>query len=445
MQYITVGEFWEIALPPDTMFGETGYRAGTVTPGAHTGTSTGLVAYTFSPRDYFNITLTCKRAGSVNRLNLDNPTGLPVFQVSQFSRVLLGGQVSGSYILPKAPGSIEIVDPLIINLATYVTVVGSAIQVFVRRDDKQLLATDAEIRLAIQAEPLAMALIQDISLNPNTDGKKISPALGPIDFGPDFTSPLIRVTPDQDMAYVDIAENGLRFSFENNGPIQGLAVSLGSGNAGVTYTANQSQITVKHINPGLLTAATTVSVNGTAINVTLAHDGTNPIATADQVRIAVSGNSLAMLLLSAVANTGSGAGIAVATSAISLPLIPAFALNDTWVYTTAPSKELVKMIQAACDYCDQYVSGTYDLLLLGWGEDFKMVVAHFAKWFYILRKGLDSKQEFKVYEPKWAMQWLKDAQGGAFQKGQKLIETGPGTYFAELVLPKDVLAGDFPI
>lgn len=95
-------------------------------------------------------------------------------------------------------------------------------------------------------------------------------------------------------------------------------VSIGTGNAGVTYTAKVQGVTVAHVNPGALTASESVSVVGTAISVTLRHDGTNPTSTAEQVRAAVAGSAAAMLLVS-VANTGDGTGTAIAAGATAIP------------------------------------------------------------------------------------------------------------------------------
>lgn len=91
------------------------------------------------------------------------------------------------------------------------------------------------------------------------------------------------------------------------------------GVGGVNYTANQSGVTVEHFNPGVTTASTLVTVTAKAIRVTLAHNGTNPISTADQVRAAVAASAPAMLLLSAVANSaGSGTGLAAVVAPVSL-------------------------------------------------------------------------------------------------------------------------------
>lgn len=95
-------------------------------------------------------------------------------------------------------------------------------------------------------------------------------------------------------------------------------VSIGTGNAGVTYTAKVQGVTVTHVNPGALTAASTVAVVGTAITVTLKHDGTNITATAEQVRAAVAASAAALLLVS-VANTGDGTGTAIAATATAIP------------------------------------------------------------------------------------------------------------------------------
>jgi len=97
---------------------------------------------------------------------------------------------------------------------------------------------------------------------------------------------------------------------------------LTNRNTSLTYTALEAgsegnEITVAYINPGVLTASTTVAVTTKAIAVTLAHDGTNITATAAAVKSAVEGSADAAALVSVTAN-GTVTGVVSAVSATAL-------------------------------------------------------------------------------------------------------------------------------
>jgi hypothetical protein len=98
-------------------------------------------------------------------------------------------------------------------------------------------------------------------------------------------------------------------------------LSVGTGAAGVTYTADATgtggnSIRVAHINPGAA-AALSVVVSGNDITVTLAHSGTALTSTAAQVRDAVNAHAGAAALVNA-GLTGDGTGVAVAQAMTAL-------------------------------------------------------------------------------------------------------------------------------
>lgn len=109
----------------------------------------------------------------------------------------------------------------------------------------------------------------------------------------------------------------------------GTAVDIGAANSGVRYLAKVLGATIQQINPGAVTASTTVAVNVKAIAVTLKHDGAAITATGDEVRAAVANSAAAMALLASVANVGNGSGLAVAGGPTALPFGSAGTLSVT--------------------------------------------------------------------------------------------------------------------
>ncbi len=98
-------------------------------------------------------------------------------------------------------------------------------------------------------------------------------------------------------------------------------LAVGTGTAGVTYTADQkgtagNSIRVAHVNPGAASPLS-VAVSGNDITVTLAHSGTALTSTAAQVRDAVNAHAGAAPLVNA-GLTGDGTGVAVAQALTNL-------------------------------------------------------------------------------------------------------------------------------
>ena len=91
----------------------------------------------------------------------------------------------------------------------------------------------------------------------------------------------------------------------------------GTATGDVLVTAKQAGVTLQVINPGVVTAATTVNVTGTAIVVTLKHDGTNITETGTGLAAAINGSVPAFALVGAAAQ-GGGAGTAGALATAAL-------------------------------------------------------------------------------------------------------------------------------
>lgn len=88
----------------------------------------------------------------------------------------------------------------------------------------------------------------------------------------------------------------------------GAVVIAGAANGDVLINQKQLGATIAVINPGVLTASTTVNVVGSVVTVTLKHDGTNITETGTGLAAAINGSAPAFALLSATA-IGTGAGV----------------------------------------------------------------------------------------------------------------------------------------
>jgi hypothetical protein len=91
----------------------------------------------------------------------------------------------------------------------------------------------------------------------------------------------------------------------------------GTATGDVLVTAKQAAVTLQVLNPGVVTAATLVNVTGTAIVVTLKHDGTNITETGTGLAAAINGSVPAFALVGAAAQ-GGGAGTAGALATAAL-------------------------------------------------------------------------------------------------------------------------------
>ena len=80
------------------------------------------------------------------------------------------------------------------------------------------------------------------------------------------------------------------------------------------------------------------------------------------------------------------------------------------------------------------LKNTYCTPLTEWGDDLRLVVCQIARWFLILRRGLDKGQDFEVYKPVDAFLWLEETGKGYNQAAVK--ETGTGFVFADWMVAR---------
>lgn len=113
---------------------------------------------------------------------------------------------------------------------------------------------------------------------------------------------------------------------------------------------------------------------------------------------------------------------------------PSFNVNDEWTFSTTASPDVLRFLSAASRYVDGKLKNTYSTPLTEWGDDLKLVVCQIARWFLILRRGLDKGQDFEVYKPVDAFLWLEETGKGYNQAAVK--ENGSGFVFADWMVAR---------
>ncbi|MBW2061119.1 MAG: flagellar hook-basal body complex protein [Deltaproteobacteria bacterium] len=133
-----------------------------------------------------------------------------------------------------------------------------------------------------------------------------------------------------------------------NPPFASLTTALPGADDDITFTAvsggaRGNNITITYVDPGALRATTDVTdVTGTAITVTLAHDGTSITATANDVLAAIAASTEAGNVLTAAA-VGAGTGVVTAMAATNLS-------GGSDVNTTPNQWEYIVTTDPADDY-----------------------------------------------------------------------------------------------
>ena len=94
---------------------------------------------------------------------------------------------------------------------------------------------------------------------------------------------------------------------------------------------------------------------------------------------------------------------------------PSFVALDRYTFSTTPSPDILYALEAASRIMDSYLADTYCLPLTSWGQDVKLVCCQLARWILIERRGLDKGQDFEVYYPKFAYDWLDKVGKGLIQ------------------------------
>jgi len=110
-------------------------------------------------------------------------------------------------------------------------------------------------------------------------------------------------------------------------------------------------------------------------------------------------------------------------------IAPSFVSGDEFRFSTTVSEDMLALLEMTSRQMDPYIANTYELPLLSWSLDVTMTGCELARWNMILRAGLDKGQDFKVYEPVRAMQWLEKVSKGDIQID--VIETGPGIVYPQ--------------
>jgi len=108
---------------------------------------------------------------------------------------------------------------------------------------------------------------------------------------------------------------------------------------------------------------------------------------------------------------------------------PSFVNGDEFRFSTTVSEDMLAGLALASRQMDPYIANTYTLPLLSWTADVTMVCCELHRWNMILRAGLDKGQDFEVYAPKRAKEWLEKVSNGDIQID--VTETGPGILYPQ--------------
>jgi hypothetical protein len=104
---------------------------------------------------------------------------------------------------------------------------------------------------------------------------------------------------------------------------------------------------------------------------------------------------------------------------------PSFVANDTYRFTTSVSPDIVAALSFASRFADGYLVNTYNLPLLAWSDDLRMMVAKMARWELLGKRGMHADQTMQSYEPKEALEWLVKVARGDLQP---IITETPAPY-----------------
>lgn len=213
-----------------------------------------------------------------------------------------------------------------------------------------------------------------------------------------------------------------------NGTV-GNAVTVGAGNAALVFTPKQAG--------GSVVITVGSSLTHTFFNGALSLTVTNA-TTATQAAAYLNGFSAITDYYSVVAG-GTGAGVVQAATLTPFPF-QSFVANTTWAFTTQPSIDVVAALQMQSDYMNGYLSESFTLPLQEWGNDIRFACCVFARWSLLVRRGLDPKQDFKVYDPAGPLgtqAWLEKVANGNVRPVVK--ESPPATLFPLLIQQQDPL------
>lgn len=106
-----------------------------------------------------------------------------------------------------------------------------------------------------------------------------------------------------------------------------------------------------------------------------------------------------------------------------------FVIGDEYSFQTTASPDLLLALEASSREMDPYFRNQYNLPLSFWDLDVKRVCCQIARWNLIERRGLDKGQDFEVYYPKRAYEWLHKVSIGEIRINVK--ENGSGILFPQ--------------
>ena len=140
-----------------------------------------------------------------------------------------------------------------------------------------------------------------------------------------------------------------------------------------------------------------------------------------------------------IAAGGNGAGVVQAAAFTAIPFA-SFVTNTTYAFSTTPSIDIVAALQLQSDYMNGYLSESFTLPLLEWGQDVRFCCCVLARWHLYVRRGLDPKQDFAVFDPNGALgtqKWLEGVANGNVRP--VVTESAPATQFSLLIAQQDPL------
>lgn len=119
----------------------------------------------------------------------------------------------------------------------------------------------------------------------------------------------------------------------------GTPVNFGTGNAGIAVKANQTGVTLALVDPGANQSTTTIAVVAKAITATLKYSGAIT-ETATGLAAALAGNTAAMALIETITQLGDGSGTSVAAASTALTWAQTSTANDVRLAVLAKAEAM---------------------------------------------------------------------------------------------------------
>ena len=227
---------------------------------------------------------------------------------------------------------------------------------------------------------------------------------------------------------VRIQKGGFSVVLQNG--VTGTPVTVGIGNASLIFTPLRAG--------GSITITVGTALSQTFFNGAISLTVTN--ATTATAAAAYLNSFSAITDYVQIAAGGTGAGIVQPAALTPFPF-QSFISGDTWAFSTQPSIDVVAALQVQTDVMNGYLSESFTLPLLAWGQDMRLCCCVLARWSLFVRRGLDQKQDFAVYDPAGklgTMTWLLSVANGNVRP--VVTETPPPVLFPLLIQQEDPLS-----